>query len=265
MPWTEQLKYRFLISMDGNGATCSRLANGLGSNSALVKYESSHLLYYFSGMRPWLHFIPVCDHQSVLNVIAIERKYPGFFQPIAEAGKKFSSAFLNVAAAKKYTAQLLRLYGGMFRAGSPSINGSSVCPFDVLVHTQNLADIHGLVDAWVGAPESGLTVEGFAIWAAGQANSADIRYQALQSDGMLSTPVNGGYFCGTRGQSLPLRGLRVWLEEPTSLLWRCLYWGRFTDGSEAGPLEMGEVCQSTHGGYLEAIRVSWIAKEEVPQ
>ena len=173
--------------------------------------KSSHLLYYFSGMRPWLHFIPVCDHQSVLNVIAIERKYPGFFQPIAEAGKKFSSAFLNVAAAKKYTAQLLRLFGGMFTAGSPSINGSSVCPFDVLVHTQNLADIHGLVDAWVGAPKSGLTVEGFAIWAAGQANSADIRYQALQSDGMLlrqsmeatsAAPVARACRCGACGFGL---------------------------------------------------------------
>ena len=59
MSWPEQLKYRFLLSMDGNGATCLRVAAGLASNSVLVKYESRHQLYYFSGLQPWAHFLPV--------------------------------------------------------------------------------------------------------------------------------------------------------------------------------------------------------------
>ena len=39
MAWKEQLQAKFLLSIDGNGATCSRVVIALASNSVLLKYE----------------------------------------------------------------------------------------------------------------------------------------------------------------------------------------------------------------------------------
>jgi hypothetical protein len=110
IPWAKQLESKFILSMDGNGATCSRLAVALASNSVLVKYDSDNLLYYFQGLRPWQHFIPVSRHEQVTEVVEREREYPGLFAKISEAGRRFHSAFLVREAAKYYTARLLTLY-----------------------------------------------------------------------------------------------------------------------------------------------------------
>jgi hypothetical protein len=47
MSWREQLRHRFLLSLDGNGAVCARLAIGLKSNSAVVKYRSPYIFTIF--------------------------------------------------------------------------------------------------------------------------------------------------------------------------------------------------------------------------
>ena len=50
--WKDQFSYRYLLSMDGNGATCSRVAIALKSRSVLIKYASDFQLFYFDGLVP---------------------------------------------------------------------------------------------------------------------------------------------------------------------------------------------------------------------
>lgn len=114
MDWHEQFKYRFLISMDGNGATCSRVAIALKSNSVLLKYHSPKQLFYFSSLIPWLHYIPIKNHSEVAQVIAMERAVPGYFRYIANAGAGFSSNFLCIDSIFTYTANLLKSYFDLF-------------------------------------------------------------------------------------------------------------------------------------------------------
>ena len=59
--WQHQLLSRFVFSMDGNGATCSRVMRVLRSRSVLLKLNSPHQLFYFSGLIPWRHYVPVAD------------------------------------------------------------------------------------------------------------------------------------------------------------------------------------------------------------
>jgi hypothetical protein len=110
LPWPQQLRNRFLISIDGNGATCSRVVIALQSNSVLLKYDSNHVLYYFGGLQPWLHYVPVADDSDVEKILDLESRDPAFFEQIAAAGRRFARTYLNRPATQRYTATLLQLY-----------------------------------------------------------------------------------------------------------------------------------------------------------
>jgi hypothetical protein len=110
VPWQDQLQYKYLISMDGNGATCSRVALSLKSNSALLKYQSPWHLYYFDFMTKNVHYIDIKQHQDVQDVISTARRWPGIFAPAARAGREFAERFLDRISVQFYMAALLALY-----------------------------------------------------------------------------------------------------------------------------------------------------------
>ena len=83
-PWVEQFRHRFILSMDGNGPSCARIGIGLACNSVLLQYCSRHLMYYFSGLQPWLHYLPVHDDRDVLDII--DRALVGVFHTASRPG-----------------------------------------------------------------------------------------------------------------------------------------------------------------------------------
>ena len=112
--WKDQLTRRFIISMDGNGAACSRVAVALKSNSVLLKYSSSDILYYFHGLSPWLHYIPIEKDEDVDSVINEDFWPPNALEKVAEASQKFAEMYLTKKAIFAYTAELLILYNSCF-------------------------------------------------------------------------------------------------------------------------------------------------------
>ncbi len=112
--WPYQFGHKFIISMDGNGAAFSRVAVALKSRSVLLKYDSPRELYYFSGLVPWLHYIPIGADQDIVDIVAIEREQPGHFQYVADAGRRFYRSFLNRAAVMSYASQLIEMYFSVF-------------------------------------------------------------------------------------------------------------------------------------------------------
>ena len=107
MDWPEQLEHRFLISMDGNGAACSRLVVGLRSHSAVIKYDSRSMLYYFPALRAGREYIEVSSDAEVESVIERELRAPGHYRDVALAGRRFAEHYLNVHSVMEYTAMLL--------------------------------------------------------------------------------------------------------------------------------------------------------------
>ncbi len=108
--WQEQLRYKYLLSMDGNGAACSRLALSLKSNSIPLKYHSHSQLFYFHGMQPWLHFIPIDCDQQVVDFVLAQNMHHDRHAFIAEQSSAFFRCFLNKSAVMDYTGYLLQLY-----------------------------------------------------------------------------------------------------------------------------------------------------------
>ena len=108
--WREMYAFRYLLSMDGNGASCSRVALGLRSNAVLVKYDSPHQLHYFDRLLPWRHYIPVARDEDVTRAMDLCAATPGLAAGIAAAGRDFAAVWLDRPAVEDYAFELLRAY-----------------------------------------------------------------------------------------------------------------------------------------------------------
>ena len=128
MTWSEQLKHKFLISLDGNGATCSRILVGLRSNSVLLKYQSSSELFYFSSLKPDEHFVQIVEDDDVLKAISIEERRPGYHEAIATRSAEFCNYYLGRNSIELYTHQLLVGYSELVGRGADLGAGTRTPP-----------------------------------------------------------------------------------------------------------------------------------------
>jgi hypothetical protein len=108
--YEKQLQHKFIISIDGNGATCSRVVIALKSNSVLLKFQSPHVLYYFDGLVSGRDYISVKNEHDIESILAEEERRPGAHASIAENGKAFCGKYLTPHAADLYIAKLLTSY-----------------------------------------------------------------------------------------------------------------------------------------------------------
>jgi hypothetical protein len=108
--WREMYGFRYLLAIDGNGVSCSRVALGLRSNSVLVKYESPYQLHYFDRLLPWRHYVPVARDEDVTRAMDLCEALPDMAAGIAAAGSAFAAAWLTRPALEDYAFELLRAY-----------------------------------------------------------------------------------------------------------------------------------------------------------
>lgn len=109
MTWAQHFGYKFLISIDGNGAACSRMAIALKSNSALLKYDSPHQLFYFAGITEATHYVRIQQDADVNDTIQAELLSPLCFQQIAINGSSFYHRHLRKERLIAYTEMAIRL------------------------------------------------------------------------------------------------------------------------------------------------------------
>ena len=134
----------------------------------------------------------------------------------------------------------------------------------MVAHVQGVGDVGCLLGEWVGEKGSGRWIEGFALAPASGVAVADIEYQAVLGRDWLSPWVEGGQFCGSRGMSLPLLGLRLRLKGEAAETFDCSYAATFVDGTTAGPVPAGEACQSDSLAALESLTVSITPRAVAP-
>jgi hypothetical protein len=253
MDWREHLNYRFLLSMDGNGATCSRVALGLKSNSVLVKYRSPFVLYYFPGLIAGQHFLQVDDDPDVLALIGRERDQPGLYRSVADQGRQFFDTFLSAQASIAYAGHILHGYFELF-GDQPAAAATDMAGLIATAHVSNHGDI--TADASAGVGVAGQRIEGFSLTPYGSSTTLPVEYRSVvpgRDDPHWST---AGSFVGTRGQSLPLFGFAVRLPEDAARDFTCLYEGDFGGGESVGPVCDGAACRSTTHAPLEVLRVA---------
>jgi hypothetical protein len=127
---------------------------------------------------------------------------------------------------------------------------------DLVAHIMGRGDVGGMLGERLGEKGSNRWIEGFAIAPTISIAPSDIEYQAVLGRDWLSPWVEGGQFCGSRGMSLPLLGLRIRLRGEAAGKFGCSYSASFVDGSEVGPVAEGEACQAESLAALETLTVS---------
>jgi hypothetical protein len=137
-------------------------------------------------------------------------------------------------------------------------------PLRLLAHIERAGDITGTGGDWVGQPGSRGALEGFAVTPSGEVRPEDIEYQAILGSDWTTPWLAGGEFCGSRGLSLPLLGVRMRLRGDAAKTHQCTYWGSFAGVGEIGPATDGAAC-ANGGATLEALRVVLSRRATTPQ
>ena len=137
----------------------------------------------------------------------------------------------------------------------PAGASSDTAKAEIVAHIQTRGDVAASLTEWMGKPGSKHWIEGFAIAPKQMIGPGDIEYQAVLGRGWLSPWSEGGQFCGSRGMSLPILGLRVRLRGQAADGFDCALSASFVDGTRVGPLDNGEPCQSESLAPLEAFHL----------
>ncbi len=128
-------------------------------------------------------------------------------------------------------------------------------PAEIVAHVYGRGDLGGRLGEWIGDRGSKRWIEGFAVTAASGLDAGDIEYQAVLGRDWISPWAEGGQFCGSRGMSLPILGLRARLRGKAAETHSFTLAATFVDGSTSGPVEAGEPCQAESFAPLEAFRM----------
>ena len=258
LSWRQQFAYRYLLSMDGNGATCSRVAIALNSCSVLIKYASDFQLFYFDGLESGRNFLSVSTDQDVLDAVAFFREHPSQAAAIAQAGRRFAQEHLSRLPVMTYVACLLDGYGRI--VVRQPVEGHDQArrswpALDLYGHVQDVGDMRPVPGGWLGGLDSEKGIEGFAIEPGPDVDPTDISYEGVRSDGSLTDRCFGYDFCGTRRLSRPLRGVCIRLRGRAALDYRLSYVAAFSDGSMIGPTPSGDIACSREEAKLTGLRL----------
>ena len=119
--WTTSLRFKYLLSLDGNGATCARVFKILRSNSVLLKMEQKppfsekSELFYFAGLEAWRHYVPVTE-DNLAETVRWLREHDDVARNISEQGKLFAKYAFQKEASLHYTHLLLSTLQALRRA-----------------------------------------------------------------------------------------------------------------------------------------------------
>lgn len=115
MNWDEAFRHKFIISIDGNGATCSRLAFAIDSTSVLLKYASDNILYWTDLLKPDVHYIPIYRDEQILDIVRHEYENRERYLMMTDSAREFADQFLARSTIEMYISVLLNNYGSIFR------------------------------------------------------------------------------------------------------------------------------------------------------
>lgn len=116
VPIFDHIKYRYLLDIDGNSCTYSRLYWILLSNCVCIKQITENEQWYYKGIKPFEHYLPVnSDLSDLFEVLAWAKENPEECEIIVERSTSFAKEDLSFAAIHQYIYLLLQAYAKLLR------------------------------------------------------------------------------------------------------------------------------------------------------
>ncbi len=110
----EHLAFRYLISIDGIRCTWVRLVWHLHSNSLVFKHQSNQVQWFYKGIIPYVHYVPIKDENSLLESMKWAENHPAKVRSIIERSSSFVEQNLALEDMYHYFIVLLREYSKKF-------------------------------------------------------------------------------------------------------------------------------------------------------
>ncbi len=226
-----QLKSRFLISLDGNGPTLSRVATALLSNSVLLKYRSRWITYYHRLLSPYRNFVPIDNHDDVCSVVNSESSMDELYHIISRQSSLDFTPIFSKPNVVRYLAVVLNEFNLIFK-GESSVywkNRSKIdqcSPVFIEGHQSRCGDIFDLPGDKITA-FPGNWIEGITLWPCEYGFIySDVVYSVYSEGIGWSDEVTSGCFCGSIGLGKAIYGVRIRIEKIPHFRYRVEY----TDG-----------------------------------
>lgn len=87
---SNHLKYKYLLSVDGNSATNTRVAWIMLSNSLLLKQDSEKIQWYYSALKPYFNYVPVNhDLSSLFEQLTWAKQHDEELKKISQNAQNF--------------------------------------------------------------------------------------------------------------------------------------------------------------------------------
>lgn len=138
-------------------------------------------------------------------------------------------------------------------------------PSDVLVHLARLGDRGGPLGEWLGEAQPGVWIEGVQVTPPEGLAAEDLEYQVVLGKGWTSPWSQGGEFCGSRGMTLPVQGLRVALRGTAAKRFEVACEAVTASGVALGPVGADVLCGLEEPEPLARIRLSIAPRSAAPR
>jgi len=232
--WNDQFNNKFIISVDGNGPTCTRVAVTLLSNSVLLKYNSNWITYYHRALRAYVNYIPISTNEEVDGALVNMQKNYSYYEQVQNRASEDFSLIFKRANVDRYFAAVLNEYYALFFGKNKNywenrFKLDQVAHLDIDAHFSNKGD-YSLWPSQKIIDPSGNFIEGITIYpATGLFDWRNISYQVMFEDGSITEMVLGGHFAGRKNIAAKITGFRM--VAIANKNFSLFYTGIFADGT----------------------------------
>ena len=110
LPIEAHLAYRYLVSIDGARCSWQRLIWHMQSNSLTFKTESSQIQWFYKGLKPYVHYIPVHNEAQLFEALQFAKENRTLSLSIVQNANTFVEENLSLEAMYHYFIVLLNDY-----------------------------------------------------------------------------------------------------------------------------------------------------------
>ena len=110
----DHIKYKYLVSVDGNSCTWFRMSWYLVTGSLLIKQDTDRFQWWYSAFKPFVHYVPVKEDLSdLLEKIEWAKNNDQEVQKIVQQGKQFALDNLDYIKVMEQYANILNQYSSL--------------------------------------------------------------------------------------------------------------------------------------------------------
>ncbi|MES2215330.1 MAG: glycosyl transferase family 90 [Pseudomonadota bacterium] len=149
----DHIKYKYLISIDGNTCAWKRVPWIMLSNSVLLKQETQKIEWFYPALKPYVHYVPVNERLTdIFPKLAWMQDHDSEIQKISQNAQKFVRNNLMPEDIEAHTVIILNEYHKLHKGGILKPTLPPIESYIDIIKNQSLAP-HEKREEWLKSSE----------------------------------------------------------------------------------------------------------------